>query len=239
MHALVKLIGDVSGRTTVGWTQGDIFGLRGSEIARPLMRFESARIGRYTRRADGAWVYNYRGVIAYKALDSDRFIDSLVNPYTNESVAVKHYATSIGSYAYTRVGVEPSAAFKGERGEEMGKPFRLPWTIVGDDVWVTTDERVRYRRPSDGEYRVDNAINRYAGKLSELQDPALTSAPCTSSWQTELNWFSWLGMGAQPGMIMQGGAGRKFAGVAQLPAALVEFVEHKFPGTLTAGLDRP
>ena len=229
MHALVKLIGDVSGRTTVGWTQGDIFGLRGSEMARPLMRFESARIGRYTRRADGAWVYNYRGVIAYKALDSDRFIDSLVNPYTNESVAVKHYATSIGSYAYTRVGVEASAAFKGERGEEMGKPFRLPWTIVGDDVWVTTDERVRYRRPSDEEYRVDNAINRYAGKLSELQDPALTSAACTSSWQTELNWFSWLGMGAQPGMIMQGEPGESLPAWPSFPPRWSSSLSTNFP----------
>jgi hypothetical protein len=237
IHALVKIIGDVSGRTTYGWSQGEIFGLTPGALARPLLRYESCRIGRYIAGADGAFEYRYRGMIFYKDYDTGAFIDRFRNPYTEAIVPVRHFQTSIGRYVYTERGVAPNAAFKGETGKRFGEPFRLPWTIVGDDIWVTLDERVRYRRPSDGEYRVDNAILRYAAKNRALEDARLTSVPCTSSWQTQLNWFGWLGMDAREGMIMQGGHGRKFETLEELPPALRKFAELKFPGSTSSPIE--
>jgi hypothetical protein len=234
VRAFVKLTGDVSGASKCIWTRGEIFGLVDGEMARPLARYESARVGRYLPQADGSYRYVYRGLILYQDFESGEFVDAIVNPYTGKQVEVKHYATSIGEYTISPNGIIPSKAFKGESAKVHAGPFILPWTILGDRVWVTSDERVRYQRPSDGEYRVDNAILRYAGHLSELEDESLTSARCESSWQTQLNWFSWLEMGSIKGMVMQGGAGTKLKSAAELPAKFTNFAERKFPGFLTS-----
>jgi hypothetical protein len=230
--AFVKLTGDLSGESTCGWTRGEIFGLVEGEMARPLVRYESARVGRHLRQPDGSYKYIYRGLILYQDFETGEFIDTLVNPYTGRKVGVKHFATSIGEYTISERGVIPAKAFKGESAKVHSGPFILPWTVLGDRIWVTSDERVRYQRPSDGEYRVDNAILRYSGYLSELEDPAITSARCESSWQTQLNWFSWLEMGSIKGMVMQGGAGVKLPSVKQLPATFRRFTEARFPGFL-------
>jgi hypothetical protein len=73
---------------------------------------------------------------------------------------------------------------------------------------------------------------RYGGYLDELEDSSLTFARCESSWQTQLNWFSWLAMGEKKGMIMQGGAGLKLRSAAELPAPFKNFAERTFPGSL-------
>jgi hypothetical protein len=232
VRAFVKLTGDLSGKSTCGWTRGELFGLLDGEMARPLVRYESARSGRHLLQPDGSYKYVYRGLILYQDYATGEYIDTLLNPYTGKQVEVKHFATSIGEYTISENGIIPSRAFKGESAKVHSGPFILPWTVLENRVWVTSDERVRYQRPSDGEYRVDNAILRYGGYLDELEDPSLTFARCESSWQTQLNWFSWLAMGEKKGMIMQGGAGLKLRSAAELPESFKKFGERIFPGSL-------
>ena len=231
--AIVKVQGDISGKLTGFWGQGHIFGILDSQMAVPMLRYQSARIGRYFRQADGSYVFRYRGMIFYQDYETGEFIDEFQNPITGKTVSVRHYQTSIGQFSYTVLGPKSTRDFVGTTGKPYGQPYVLPWIQGGDRIWVMLDERVEYQRPSDGAWRRDNAVFRYETPSDELMDPALTAASASSSFQTHIDWFTWLDMPGHPGGLMQGGAGRKFFDLDAFPAEFTEFAERRFPGSLT------
>lgn len=233
VEAIVKIQGDTSGRATYNWRQGHVFGLVDGQMAVPMMRYQSAQIGQFIRQGAGSFAFKYRGIFVYQDFETGAFIDEFENPFTNEKVAVKHFKTSIGEFSYTPLGPKPSARFKGNTGHPYGTPYILPWVRSADHVWVTLDERVEYARPSDGVWRRDNALIRYEAKWAELMNPALTSVAASSSFHTHVDWFTWLNMPGHPGGLMQGGAGRKFFSLSELPEDLVAFAEDRFPGALS------
>lgn len=233
VYAIVKMQGDVSGKTMYPWGQGHIYGVLDGEMATAMLRFQSCRIGEHRWRNDGAYVFRYRGMIFYQDYDTGEFIDSYRNPYTDQDCEVRHFRTSIGEYAYTETGTESARSFDGEVGKSYDGGYILPWQRAGDRLFVTLDERVLYRRPSDNALRLDNAILRYQANWSEVNNPELTAAETQSSWQTAISWFTWLDMGDRPGMHMQGGNGYKFSSLDDLPDAFTAFAEAKFPGVLT------
>lgn len=233
VYAIVKIQGDVGGKTTYSWGQGNIFGIKDGEMATPLLRYQSARLGRYFKQVDGSYIFKYRGLIFYQDFETGAFIDEFTNPYTDQTVAVKHYKTSIGQFSYTTKGPKAARAFTGNSGKPYGDPYILPWIKASNRIWVMLDERVEYERPSDKEWRRDNAILRYESNWDELNNPDLTAASATSSFQTHIDWFTWLNMKGETGGIMQGGMGQKFKSLDEFPSEFVEFAERKYPGSLT------
>ncbi len=230
VYALVKIQGDVSGKFTVSWGQGHIFGIKDAEMARPMLRYQSCRMGVYERQPDGAFRFRYRGLILYQDYASGAYIDRFENPYTGRSVDVRNWRSSIGELTYTKQGVRAARAFNGNTGKPYGEPYVLPWVRAGNIIWTTLDERVEYERPSDLEWRRDNAILRYESRWDELVDPNRTAASASTSFQTHIDWFSWLEMDDKSGGLMQGGAGRKFGSLEELPAEFLSAAETKFPG---------
>lgn len=233
VYAIIKMQGDVSGKTMYPWGQGHIFGVEDNKMAVPMLRFQSCRVGEHRRRNDGAYTFRYRGMIFYQDFETGAFINTYVNPYTGEECEVRHFRTSIGEYAYTDKGTVSAREFTGETGHSYEDGYLLQWERAGDRVFVTLDERVRYQRPSDGAWRVDNAILRYESSWTELNDPDRTAATTSTSWQTQIQWFEWLNMGDRPGMHMQGGNGHKFMSMDDLPPDFVDFAEAMFPGAIT------
>ena len=159
------------------------------------------------------------------------------NPVTGEANKVVHFKTSGGSSVYTTNGPYSLGGLKANAPSLDGKPFVMPWEIHGDDAWCTYDERVDYIRPVDGAHRVDNAVNRYHVKLSQLMDPKQPNCDADTMWSTEINWFTWMNMGARPGHIMWAGMGRHYRSLADYPKATLEQGEAKFPGFLTKTID--
>lgn len=233
VYAIVKMQGDVSGKTMYPWGQGHIFGVQDGELAAPMFRFQSCRVGEHKRRNDGSYTFRYRGMIFYQDYETGAFIDTYTNPYTGKECDVRHFRTSIGEYTYTDKGTVSANAFTGETGHSYEDGYLLQWERAGDRVFVSLDERVRYRRPSDNALRLDNAILRYESSWTELNNPDVTAAMTSTSWQTAISWFTWLDMEGTPGMHMQGGNGHKLMSIDELPSDFVDFAEAKFPGAVT------
>lgn len=238
VEAIVKMRGDLSGKPSYMWRHGHIFGVVEGQMAIPMMQYQSAQIGRFFRNTDGSYLFKYRGLFVYQDFDSGEFIDEFQNPFTRETVEVRHFKTSIGEFSYTTLGPKASRVFEGNTGRPHGTPYVLPWVRSGDYVWVTLDERVEYARPSDGVWRRDNALIRYETLWDELMDPERSSASVSTSFHTHVDWFTWLNMQGHSGGLMQGGAGRKFFKLEDLPADLVAFSEARFPGSLTDPITR-
>lgn len=234
VKAIVKIQGDLSGKTTYSWGHGHIFGVVDGQMATPMLQYQSMRMARYFQQDHGSYLFAYRGAIFYQDYETGEFIDEFKNPFTNETVAVKHWKSSIGRFLYTPQGPKAAANFKRNVGKDYtNKPYILPWLRGGDRVWVMLDERIEYERPSDGAWRRDNAILRLETPWAELMDPELTSSSASTSFQTDIDWFTWLGMSGHEGSLMQGGLGRKFESLEDLPVSFVEFAESRYPGILT------
>lgn len=234
VEAIVKIQGDTSGKKMYSWGHGHIYGAIDGQLTIPMLRYQLMRVGRHLRQDDGSYLFKYRGAIFYQDYDTGAFIDEFYNPITKEIVPVKHWKSSIGQFLYTALGPVTTRKFTGNFGKEYrGKPYILPWLRGGDRVWVMLDERVEYKRPSDGVWRRDNAILRYEAPWDELMDPGRTFCSSSSSFQTDIAWFTWLNMKDQRGSMIQGGMGRKFEAIDDLPKDFVAFAEERYPGVLT------
>ena len=202
--ALVKTLGDLSGRATWSISFGRIFGAVADRTKPRDARCDKVEQRRCEIVADGAQETRFRGMIYFTDLETGAFLGEWRNPFTGRTNQVVHWATlGQGGYTYTRSGLVARATFRGAFGsDKRGRPLILPWIINGDDVWLMLDERVKYVRPADGALRTDNAINRYQTSLRELEDPDVSSAVCRTSWHTEQNWMVWMGMDERPGRLM-------------------------------------
>lgn len=227
----VRLIGDVSGKPSYGWGHGRVFGTQENELAKLLFDYQSCRLVEFRKLDDGSWAQGYRGLILFTDPESGRVIDGFRNPFTGEDNEVVHFRTSFGASIFSVDGPRSLAEFERESPREEGE-FVMPWTVIGDDVWATYDERIAYRRP-DGEWRVDNAVYRYHGYLSELTDPDNSAPHHDMMWSTELNWFTYMRMGDIPGHVMWAGMGRKYDRLDALPEEFLGEAERRYPGFLT------
>lgn len=229
--AFVRLIGDVSGQPSYGWGHGRVFGTRENELSKLLFDYQSCRMTEFRRLDDGSWAMGYRGLILFTDPQTGRVIDGFRNPFTGEDNEVVHFRTSFGASVFSVDGPRSLAEFERESPGEEG-PFVMPWAVIGDDVWATYDERIAYRRP-DGEWRVDNAVYRYHGYLSQLTDPGNSAPYHDMMWSTELNWFTYMNMGGMPGHITWAGMGRKYDRLDPLPGEFLAEAERRYPGFLT------
>lgn len=233
--AYVRLVGDVSGRPSFGWSSGRVYGTREGELSTTLFDYQSVRRVEFRPLDDGSWIKAYRGLILFTDPDTGAVIDAFRNPYTDQDNDVVHFKTAFGAALFTRDGARSLREFESETPESHDS-FMMDWSVVGDDAWATYDERIAYRRP-DGEWRVDNAVYRYHGYVSELTDPEVTAPYHNWMWSTELNWFTFMKMGERPGHLMWAGMGRKFDRLDAMPSGLIDEAETRYPGFLSDAID--
>lgn len=238
VRAIIKLQGDTSGATSFNFTHGTVHAIEKDAIAIPLVNYQAARKSEFRDRGAGVFEFRFVGMILYTDPASGDFVEAIDNPLTGKRVRVKHWRSSIGRYYYTPTGAKPVAAFEGTAGAaKEGRPYILPWIPIGDELHVTLDERVRYKRPSDGAWIIDNAIMRYAGPRDALLDVRTTSVECVSSWATAISAFPWLELPEPGRMLLQSGAGRKVKSLIDLPESFRAFAEKTFPGALTGPIN--
>lgn len=233
---LVRVLGDVSGKPVFGWSHGQVFGVQEGELSKLLFDYVSCQRREFKQLEDGSWAKGYRGLILFTDPKTGKVIDTFVNPFTNEENSIRHFKTAFGAAVYTTTGPRSLRDFESETPHDYEKGYVLPWMVIGDEAWMTYDERVAYRRP-DGAWRVDNAVYRYKTYISDLTNPAITAPRAEMMWSTELNWFTYMNMGDIPGHIMWAGMGRKYFDLSDVPASFVDEAEARYPGFLSEPVD--
>jgi hypothetical protein len=253
LKAYVKLTTRLDGKPVVGWYGGVVFAVLGAtEILKPLFRLEGFGTGLSVPQPDGTFRYSWKEVGLYQDLKSGEIIEDWYNPFIDEKVSVLHIQNTAAANGILADRYPDMARFAplGEPGslqmefpnyprmDDPGRPFVLPWDVVGDTVNVWNDVRARvknvldpniYVRESTGTHiRVMESFQ-YTGSMQELTDESLPGAAYTGAWNRIAPWLPWMLMGQRPGHMFYRCATKKLDRFEQLPRGILAYAEKNLP----------
>jgi hypothetical protein len=188
--------------------------------------FKSYGIGAsHVERVDDGWRFYHRELLYYMDPVSGEVISEWDNPFTGQRVEVLHILNDPVNRFYTTEG-GPFA-------------FPRPYEIYGDDlVFRVSFFKFQESLMPRADYPVHSAHDMYqsaelwgiSGRLSEVLDPAVTSASCVTSWGRMSQWLPFMEMGDRPGsMVFHSHAYKLLGGAAELPADILAYTEKYHP----------
>ena len=117
-------------------------------------------------------------------------------------------------------------------------PKQYPWTRSGDDIWVTEPQHFRFMNKLDpdewplastGEMLNLLYLDGFRGKVSDLENPDLVSAPSHLTVNHVNPWYPFFLMGKLPGVNYWHGQGKKISDLSDISPAVLEYVESRNP----------
>lgn len=233
VEAWVRLKGDSSGAITYEWVSGAAWGLPDGALAKPLFKFESVTVRKFTRLDGGPSRYVERSFSCrlYRDFATGTFSDRVDNPFTSRSVVLKPGCNPGPAVRYTPelVALEKDIGF---RSSALGAPMRLERLDLGDRVAMRRDAQSEFTSRA-GELRREASLDSFVVDAAALADRKITSLPAEYQWTSVTQWMPELGMTAVPGRMLWSIHGRKFARPGDLPADFREALERLSPGVLS------
>lgn len=235
-----KIEGDTApGKYVNGYVTGTVMGVRDNEAVRALFGFEVFSSIRVLKQDNGDYQRLCRELIFYRDLNTGELMDSWLNPYTNEQVAVVDVANDPFNYIISDHFPDPPTY----GGLNTVKPPRRPlirnWILLNDDtVVLTSDIHLYYRnkldpaiwvRESAGPMNRVSELFRYSIRREDIENDALTHMPHTGVWNRITPWLPWMLMGATPGHIVYAGTFSSVPSVDSVPAPVAKRVRERFP----------
>jgi hypothetical protein len=235
-----KIEGDTApGKYVNGYVTGTVMGVRDNEAVRALFGFEVFSSIRVLKQENGDYQRLCRELIFYRDLNTGELMDSWLNPYTNEEVAVVDVANDPFNYVISDHFPDPPSY----GGLNTAKPPRRPlirnWTLLNDDtVVLTSDIHLYYRnkldpaiwvRESAGPMNRVSELFRYSIRREDIENDALTHMPHTGVWNRITPWLPWMLMGTTPGHIVYAGTFSSVPSVDSVPAPVAKRVRERFP----------
>ncbi|MEQ9110339.1 MAG: DUF1838 family protein [Rhodospirillaceae bacterium] len=238
LRANVKLRGSLGNEWVWRHYWGDVLAVLPDGAPIPMFKFQGLIKAKWTDNGDGTHTELLYDTSAFLDKDSEEILTIFENPITgqlNETIQVWDGPSSTtltrNGPVYPWTQVPPT------------EPVILPWQVVDGHVWLT--EQAVFERPhplqpnewplaSSGEKTVSSINLTLSGRLEELQNPDLVSAPHDMNWVSMRSWLPWLLMGQRPGLLMTRGIGRKISGPDALPSKMLEIIERQQPNYLTS-----
>lgn len=227
------------GKYVNGYVTGTVMGVRDNEAVRPLFGFEVFSSIRVLKQANGDYQRLCRELIFYKDLATGELLDSWVNPYTNEKVAVVDVANDPFNYMISDHFPDPPSYGGLNTAKPPRRPFIRDWTLLNDDtVILTSDIHLYYRnkldpavwiRESSGPMNRVSELFRYSIRREDIENDALTHMPHTGVWNRITPWLPWMLMGTAPGHIVYAGTFSTVPSVDYVPPVVAKRVRERFP----------
>ncbi len=235
-----KIEGDTApGKYVNGYVTGTVMGVRDNEAVRPLFGFEVFSSIRVLKQENGDYQRLCRELIFYKDLNTGELMDSWLNPYTNEEVAVVDVANDPFNYVISDHFPDPPSYGGLNTEKPPRRPFIRNWTLLNyDTVVLTSDIHLYYRnkldpaiwvRESAGPMNRVSELFRYSIRREDIENDALTHMPHTGVWNRITPWLPWMLMGTAPGHIVYAGTFSSVPSVDAVPAAVAKRVRERFP----------
>ena len=235
-----KIEGDTApGKYVNGYVTGTVMGVRDNEAVRPLFGFEVFSSIRVLKQANGDYQRLCRELIFYRDLNTGELMDSWLNPYTNEEVAVVDVANDPFNYVISDHFPDPPSYGGLNTEKPPRRPFIRNWTLLNDDtVVLTSDIHLYYRnkldpaiwvRESAGPMNRVSELFRYSIRREDIENDALTHMPHTGVWNRITPWLPWMLMGTAPGHIVYAGTFSSVPTVDSVPAPVAKRVRERFP----------
>jgi len=217
------------GRPAVYWWLGRAYSRVPGEPDRLLFRVQGMNIRQCGTVADPEKGTGFRlvtkEILLYQDPQTGAVLDQWENPWTGEIVDVIHVAND---------PVNQPPMFPVGRN---GKPFSLPFTIVGDQWWLTSTVPLFYRNPLGGDYQdyvggtyhATEMFN-FMGNLKSLEPASGDTSNIRVGWERISGWLPWMKNGDRAGIMYFHTAGRKLESYDQLSDLMKQQIRDNYPG---------
>jgi hypothetical protein len=231
LTAWMKMRGSLEGQDVYFWFTGGIDVAIPGEAIRPFVTVETLILRRTQRIGPdgGAPTFHVTDWEAsfYRHPDTGEVVDELRNPVTGKMVQPLNYREGPVTFEYTAarqprlVGLETPFAEKNE-------PFRQPWRVAGDTLWMTKAfyisgrpqwlDIAEFPEETPATPLTVSSIAVMESRLSQVLDPLLSSVPTSYSYQATSDWLPWMKLGQRPGYLVWHENGKKLFSLNELPA---------------------
>jgi len=217
----------VDGEIATFWWHGRAYSRVPGEKDRLLFAVEGMNTRRCVSLNEAADDHGFklvsREILLYKDPSTGEVLRTWENPWTRETVKVMHVSNDPVNGRFTKKGRD-------------GRPFVLPFSVNGDQWWLTQTIPLFYNNPLGGDYQryVGGAYQatemfNYFGDIIDLLDEATDSIATRVGWVRVSKWLPWMEMGDRTGMIYFHTAGRKLDSFDELSATMKAEIEASYP----------
>ncbi|MDX2141964.1 MAG: DUF1838 family protein [Rhodospirillaceae bacterium] len=226
LHGFMKMYGSLEEVDCPWWYTGIIYGQQEKTAPKPLFRFEGCEINRYRPNPNGdGYIQSGRTLTFFRDLETEKMIDTWVNPYTGKTNAVR--SNLLGGDDNFLLSVN-GLRFKTQIGTVPDKPLRLHWSALGDMIWLIKDRGLAEMPQPWLE------CSSTFCPIKEFADPNLKRAESLFASSYVAPWLPWMEMGDTPGHVVWHAAGRKLKSVEDLPPEYLARARKDAPQQLDA-----
>lgn len=238
LTAWMKMRASLESQDVYYWFTGTLdLAVPGKPI-RPIITVETLILRRTLRMAaDRYHVTDWEATI-YRDPASGELAEAVNNPVTGRRVEPFHYREGPVTFEYAAerqprlVGLKTPFAEKDE-------PFRQPWRIAGDDIWMTKAfyiygqpqwlDREQFPEETPATPLNVSSIAEMQSRLADVLDPSLSSVATAYFYQATSDFLPWMKMGQEPGFTVWHEAGKKLFSLNDLPEGTLADLERVHP----------
>lgn len=227
LTALAKLRGSVDGSTVMWWMKGVRFGVV-DHVVTPMFGMLIGSFQRMRPLPGKGFELNMLEMGYFTDLETGEVLDTFRNPYNGKLCEVPEQRLGPYPVLMTPAGVVlPDVP----PFDEVELTTRIgPAIVQGDDVWIRDDATVKVDsdHPMMGKHTYNELVT-YRGKLSDLNNPDLPSAPAEITFQSVTSWREWLQADDVGGHTTGRASGMKINSVDEFPAEYLAAARERHP----------
>jgi len=220
-----KLIYATDDRPLIWWIRGNKYGSVNGEIT-PLWTLNVVLFKKVKHNEDGTMDVTSMEIVYKTDVETDALLTSWRNPYNSEVYEEAPLIMGPLTRKFDSTGPLSQTALPGATIERSGSLG--PAEIAGDDVWLLSDAHVQVNRKGQSTFRA-NDLSTYHGRVSDVLNPDLASAPATMAVHIIQSWHPWMNMGDQEGTLITRISGAKCLTVDEIHPRISGFIKDIHP----------
>ena len=218
VRAYAKLAGTLADDTVHYWYRGTIYGATPDDT-KTMLGFTGLLKMSWKNLGNGSFHYRNYDLGYFTEPDSDVRIEEFTNPFTG----ITNRPIDIKGGPFT--------------------PRQYEWTRSGDDIWFSEAKHFKFANKlspeewptaSTGDTLNMLYLDGFNGKVSDLENPELDSAPSILGIHHVNPWYPFFLMGQQPGVNYWHGKGKKITDESDVSPEVMAYVNSKMPGFMSS-----
>lgn len=249
VELFARLVGDLSGKVTLTYMAGTVWGFRPqaddlalAEFVRRIYGYKSLIARKVRRLPNGDIAIKQQGWTFYADPLTDVITDTLRNPYTGVDVQPYSPPSAAFESAYRADGTtyipgkEDANPLGDGQSASFDNPFDMRVKTIGPNSFINTSQFIRFRPGNIDWYKLEATLISYVCRTADVTNRKLTHVPSTSTMNLVAEWQTWMNMHGSPGHILFKGEGGGIASINDAPADYRAALAAKFPGQLDMAL---
>jgi hypothetical protein len=227
LTALVKLRGSLDGSMVMWWMKGVRFGVV-DDVVTPLFGMLIGSFQTVKPMPGKGYQLNMLEMSYFTDLKTGKVLDTFTNPYNGKLCQVPEQR--LGPYPVllspTGVVLPDVPPFdKIDLSTRVG-----PAVVNGDDVWIRDDSTIKVDSdlPMMGKHTYNELVT-YRGKLGDINNPDLPSAPADIMFQSVTSWREWLQAEDVGGHTTGRATGTKITRLEDFPPEYLKAARERHP----------